>query len=289
MIQNLPDYTNYREKILTNHPTYNFPLEIIKSDFTENNPIDFPKISVITPSYNQGKYLEKTIQSVLGQHYPNLEYIIIDGGSTDNSTEIIQKYKSFISFAVSEKDSGQSHAINKGFSLASGDIFCWLNSDDYFLPNTLMQVAKIFMSTKASFVYGNGYNLVNNQLIPNISGISFDRYLRIPMFIQPSCFWKKEIHQPIWEDLHCTMDYELWLRIVKGNKRKYLNKFLSVALVHEEAKTYNPSPAAKAKWHEDHLKEIAIHGDVPNWKQIWKENYYTQKLMRTFPSLKSFF
>lgn len=309
--QQLPFYSKYRNLLLTSKDV--FPLKLVefqKNGLLQNLPfsdksnwpwqiqvnpnvynpkINYPKITVVTPSYNQGQYLEKTIRSVLLQNYPNLEYIIIDGGSTDESVNTINKYKSQVSFAISEKDRGQSHAINKGFSLASGQIYCWLNSDDYFLPNTLLTVAKTFKRSKAKFVYGNGYNLINNMLEPSITGISFDRYLRIPLFNQPACFWQSSIHQPIWEVLHCSMDYELWLRIVKGNKKKYLNQFLSVALVHNQAKTHDPSPAAKAHWQEDHLKEITVHGDVPNWNKLVKENHYIQKIFKIAPQLKSFF
>ena len=100
------------------------------------------KITIVTPSYNQGRFLEQTILSVVGQQYPNLEYIIMDGGSTDNSVEIIKKYESHLAHWESEKDSGQAHALNKGFALATGTIFGWLNSDDYYLPGTLSFVAE---------------------------------------------------------------------------------------------------------------------------------------------------
>ena len=103
--------------------------------------IEWPKISVITPSYNQAEFLEQTVKSVVAQNYPNLEYIVIDGGSDDGSIQILEQNNDHIHHWVSEPDKGQSEALNKGFSLATGDIFCWLNSDDQFAPNALRSVA----------------------------------------------------------------------------------------------------------------------------------------------------
>ena len=104
----------------------------------------WPKISVVTPSFNQGQFIEETIRSVLLQGYPNLEYIIIDGGSTDNTLEVIRKYEPWLTYWVSEPDRGQSHAINKGIGKAMGEILFWLNSDDLVLPSVFFRIAKMF-------------------------------------------------------------------------------------------------------------------------------------------------
>src|SRR5258707_6129118 len=106
-----------------------------------SGPRLFPRISVVTPSFNQGAYLERTICSVLDQKYPNLEYLVIDGGSTDESVEIIKRYERHLTYWVSEPDTGQSNAINKGFARTTGTILAWLNSDDRYLPETLGAVA----------------------------------------------------------------------------------------------------------------------------------------------------
>src|SRR6266699_3928213 len=107
-----------------------------------NSPL---KISVVTPSFNQAIYLESTLRSVLEQDYPHVEHIVIDGGSTDGSVDILQRYASRLAFWRSEKDGGQAEAIAKGFQRATGDILCWLNSDDLFLPGALRAVAEVFM------------------------------------------------------------------------------------------------------------------------------------------------
>lgn len=116
------------------------------SEIMEETPdsFEYPRISIVTSNYNYGHFLEETIRSVLLQGYPNLEYIIIDAGSTDNSLEIIEKYAPWLAYYVSEKDKGQSDGINKGFYQATGKIYAWLNSDDIFCPNTLLEIGQFW-------------------------------------------------------------------------------------------------------------------------------------------------
>ena len=229
--------------------------------------VNWPKISIVTPSYNQGQFIEQTIRSVLLQNYPNLEYIIIDGGSTDNTAGVLEKYGKWISYRQSEKDNGQSHAINTGFSIASGDYYAWVNSDDYYLPGALLDVAIAFINKKVDFIYGYAYNYITSQKKFELIKVPpfTDYFMRFPSLAQPSCFWSAAIHQPIWEELQCSLDYELWLRLVKGRSRLLIKKPLSVANVHDEAKTSNPK--MKAAWHADHLLICSAdaHGPVNDW------------------------
>src|ERR1700687_6032262 len=115
--------------------------------------MSLPRISVVTPSFNQGQFLEETILSVLGQNYPDLEYLIIDGGSTDSSVEIISKYADRLAYWESEPDRGQAHAINKGFARATGQIMCWINSDDFFFPHVFQQLVPFFQPGSAQLFY----------------------------------------------------------------------------------------------------------------------------------------
>lgn len=206
------------------------------------------KISIITPSYNQGQFLEDTILSVLGQGYPNLEYIVIDGGSTDNSLEIIKKYQSKLSYWQSEKDDGQAQAINKGFSIAKGDIIGWLNSDDMYLPGTLNFIANIFNTGLLSIpavVIGNCIFLREEEKIVKANNVRLaSETLDLEWFdyvIQPSSFWTREAIDCVGflnENLHYAFDWEWFIRSVrKGVTFNAIDRFLSIYRIHDAHKT----------------------------------------------------
>lgn len=208
-----------------------------------------PKISVITPSFNQGSFIKQTIHSVLGQEYPNLEYIVMDGGSTDNTLQILKKHGKTIKW-FSKKDKGQSDAINKGLKMATGDIVAWLNSDDYYLPGTLLKVARYFEAHKEAKWLSGDYEIIDEKGKP-IHGfvIGYKRFLRrfssfgmlsfANYIIQPSTFWKREMHDEVGylnEGYQYCMDYDFWLRIMKKYPLHLLPDPLSAFRIHGASK-----------------------------------------------------
>jgi glycosyltransferase involved in cell wall biosynthesis len=196
---------------------------------------EWPRITVVTPSFNQGKFIEETIRSVLLQGYPNLEYIIIDGGSTDNTVEVIKKYEPWITYWVSEKDRGQCHAINKGFARATGDIFAWLCSDDVYAPEALPRVAEHLVSKRLSMLVGasvitHGPDTLEGTLDrrqPSFADMAYN----VKTLPQPSTFWTRDLWKaagPLREDLYFVMDYDLWLRMVpRAQSVTHLEEILS--------------------------------------------------------------
>jgi len=209
---------------------------------------EYLKISIITPSFNQAKYIEETISSVLGQNYPNLEYIIIDGGSSDGSENIIKTFDKHLAYWISEKDKGQSDAINKGLKRATGDIVAWLNSDDLYLPCTLETVAKVFSDNPdVGIVYGDVENIYidgGRKLYVN-KEFELINFLSHVSIHQPSVFWRRKAHDSVGyldESLHYLMDYDLWMHLFLNYKSMKINQILSRFRIHNDSKTYKNPP-----------------------------------------------
>ena len=210
--------------------------------------MSLPRISIITPSFNQGHFLEETILSVLGQNYFNLEYLIMDGGSTDNSLDIIKKYESRVAYWVSKKDDGQAAAINSGFEKATGEILLWLNSDDMLMPNVLGYIADMVKDFGDCLFFGDclhfrkqpggpldawGSELSN--AVEKIDLATFD------YIVQPSSWWTRSVWEkvgPLDEKMHYGFDWEWFLRCRdNGIEFKYADKCLSLYRYHSEHKS----------------------------------------------------
>jgi glycosyltransferase involved in cell wall biosynthesis len=204
----------------------------------------FPKLTVVTPSYNQGEFLERTILSVLNQNYPNLEYIIIDGGSQDNSLEIIKKYEKYLDYWHSSPDRGQSDAINKGFQMSSGEILAWLNSDDTYLPGAFSRIVDLFINNRdVDMLYGR-CNIIdrNNAIIGEAKVMPFnlnDYAYGFFMIPQQAAFWKRKLFFDVGmlnTSNYTCMDYELWLNMArKGAKIVFFNEYLANFRLYEES------------------------------------------------------
>lgn len=206
---------------------------------------NLPKISIVTPSYNQAQFLERTIISVLNQNYPNIEYIIIDGGSMDGSVEIIKKYEKYLAYWVSEPDQGQSAAINKGFEKSTGEILAWLCSDDTYLPGTLFTVADVFNNNpNTALVYGDYIKTdAHDRCIALRRQPSFDYRVCLYYYmiaIQPASFYsRKKFFEAggVDPNLDYVMDYDLVLRLAKHGRILHINEYLSTLRVHPASKT----------------------------------------------------
>jgi glycosyltransferase involved in cell wall biosynthesis len=204
-----------------------------------------PKISIVTASYNQGRFIEETIQSVLNQNYPNLEYIVIDGGSTDNSVEIIKKYQQHFTYWVSEKDKGQANAINKGLQMCTGEFFNWLNSDDYLEPGALHKIAAAFANEQVHMVAGKvqNFSTTEEEIIPNqnLSAKGLMCWEPGVKFVQPGVWMRRELIEKcggIDEQFHYAFDWDLYIRYLYCFPNvKELDELLLHFRLHENSKT----------------------------------------------------
>lgn len=275
------------------------------------------KISIIIPSYNQAKYIEQTIKSIFNQRYENFEIIIIDGGSTDNSVDIIKKYENQISYWISEPDNGQSDAINKGLKVATGEICNWLCSDDYLEPGALNAIGEAFKNPNTLVVSGNIRVFDNDQIDYIKSGTqladNLPESIATSVNIQPATFFRLQHFKDaglLNPDLHYFMDKELWMKFLFENGQDgfvYLDQLIAHYLLHPNSKTfqemdpemYNPSSKFKidnnsifhylAKKNNDLKKVKTIEGLTDYVLADYEFSFISDKAMNLIPKVLDYY
>ena len=248
----------------------------------------FPLVSIVTPSFNQARYLEATIQSVLSQNYPRLEYIIVDGGSTDGSVEIIKRYESKLAWWVSEKDQGQTDAINKGFAHAKGNFLAWINSDDTYEPNAISSAVKFLQQhPEVGLVYGDA-NYINEdgRIIGRFPAAQTDLirlrrgYVHIP---QQAAFFRADLWravEPLDPSFYFAMDYDLWVRLAARSQVKYIPQTWANFRLHTSGKTIRADDRC---WPE----MLRVHyRDGGKFLSLIVAKYYIRRLIAPLWSLR---
>lgn len=243
--------------------------------------MQYPKISIVTPVYNQVQYLEQTILSIINQNYPNLEYIIIDGGSTDGTLDIIRKYEQYLTYWVSEPDNGMYHAIQKGFEHSSGEIMCWLNSDDIFFDKCLFAIADVFVNhPEIKWFSGKSATIdAENQIlgIDDLSDIRFckyDFYLNRGFWVpQASTVWRRSLWQEIGGTLDTNLrlagDFDLWLKFIKVAPQYVVNTLIG---------TYRLREGQLSQMMDKYMTEV--HKSIQNNPLTEEETKYCNKYKR---------
>jgi glycosyltransferase involved in cell wall biosynthesis len=239
-------------------------------------PSEMPLVSIVTPSFNQGRFLEQTIQSVLGQEYPHLEYLLVDGASTDGSLEIIQKYSKQLDWWVSEVDKGQAEAINKGLLRAKGEFVAWLNSDDYYLPGAIDRVISTFIQhPEAGLVYGDVLAVDENDQSTNqlrYGQLSLADLMTFQVIGQPSVFMRRSVLQQAgFLDLsyHYLLDHQLWLRMAQIAEIYYIPGNFSAARFHPESKNV----ARATEFGSEAYRILDWMKTQPNLAPVLKKNW----------------
>lgn len=249
-------------------------------------PSELPTFTIVTPSLNQGQYIERTIRSVLDQGYPKLEYFVMDAGSTDGTVEIIRRYEDRIDHWVSQPDGGQSAAINAGWSRGSGEIIAWLNSDDYYLPGSLRCVAE-FMSAnpEALVVYGRTETVDAEGHHLSELGWPYNRRTMIMsqnVIPQPSAFIRREALEQagmLDETLHYVMDFDFFLRIDRIRTPEFVPQHLAVMTIHPDAKTTRGrNRMAQERW------KVRLRYASASEKPILRMGQLASRLFHQMPS-----
>jgi glycosyltransferase involved in cell wall biosynthesis len=245
----------------------------------------WPKLTVVTPSFNQGRFIEETIRSVLLQNYPNLEYFVIDGGSSDQSVEIIEKYSPWIDYWVSEKDGGQGNAINKGFAKATGELLGWLNSDDAYYPDAFGNIIRSSVDLPEYVAYVGSCDRVTpaGELLStvkprNLTAEGLANWFLGGFFYQPACFFRRDVFErvgQVCEKYENAMDVELWMRLVTVGEFRALDEKIAYAKIHPDMKTTSNVPRRDAE-----TVAVAISHGYPE-AAVNRMNAFAKHYLRT--------
>ena len=250
-------------------------------------PARVPLVSIVTPALNMGRFLEETIRSVLDQDYPRIEYLVMDGGSTDTTLEVLERYRDRLRF-VSAPDGGQAAAINRGFDLTSGEIFAFLNADDTYLPGAVSAAIEGFLRRpQAGVIYGNAWHVSEGgSRIAAYPVEPFDaaRLARRCFICQPAAFLRRDVFTAAGKldpTLRFALDYDLWIRVARRSSMQKIDAFLAASRMHAASKTMGQMRLAM----EETIRVLKRHyGYVPyNWLYGYEHHRLTGQLLALQP------